>query len=227
MTSAIEATPPQELFRELTDLGNLVFSMLTGPQVTVRRWPAYYAVYLEFDRVCQDVNRTTGYLSQAFTRPDDKVDAGRIEAVNACLARIDQSFRRIVDLLARMESRRLVDSGKPALQQIVRTYFAEDSSWYLAFQSQYRSGRVAADGHFLERSVLLLDPYHPDGLANADGTNLVQRQTFELTSERSRTVLGRTARQVQVRLNQVYAALGNFFVEHCAAVTDLLHPSLM
>jgi hypothetical protein len=113
------------------------------------------------------------------------------------------------------------------LQQIVRAQFAADSPWYLTCHTQYRSGIVAPDGRFLERSVVPLDPYRADGLANTDGTALVQRHTFELTSERSRTVLGRTARQVQVRLNQVYAALGDFFVEHCAAVTDLLHPSLV
>lgn len=227
MTSVSAATPPQELFRELTDLGNLVFNMLTGPQVVVRRWPPYYAVYLEIDRICQNLSRTTGYLSHGFTGPDGTVEGARIEAVNACLARMDQSFRTTVELLSRIEFRRLVDYGRPALQEIVRKHFAADSPWYRACQLQYRAGLVAPDGRALERRVLLLDPYRADEPAGVDGGNLVQRQTFDVRSPRSRTVLAWTARQVQVRLNQVDAALGSFFVEHCSAVKELLHPSFM
>jgi hypothetical protein len=97
---------------------------------------------------------------------------------------------------------------------------------YAAFHLQYCAGRVASDGRVLERSVLLVDPYPAFGAPRIDETNLVEHQTFELASDQSRTLLGRTIRTVQTNLNQVYAALGDFFVSHCPSISELLHPGM-
>jgi hypothetical protein len=227
MTILNVPTPPQELFRDLADLANLVFNLLTGPQVAVRRWPVYYMIYVEIDGLSRDISRTTGFLSHAFTEPDGSVNAARIEGINACLARVDRHVRTIVELLGRMAQHRLIAHGNPALMDIVRTHFSPKSEWYQACQKQYCAGLVSPDGRVLERTVLLLDPYPSHGAAGIEENNPVQLQTFELVSEQSRAVLGRTTRQVQVKLNQVYAALGNFFVHHCPSVKDLLHPSML
>jgi ABC-type transporter Mla subunit MlaD len=49
---------------------------------------------------------------------------------------------------------------------------------------------------------------------------------FELVSDQSRTLLGRTARKVQTDLNQVYAALGDFLVDRSPSISELLHPGM-
>jgi hypothetical protein len=126
-----------------------------------------------------------------------------------------------------MEQHRLIDHGNPVLKGIVRAHFSPESGWYQACQKQYRAGLVSPGGRVLERTISPLDPYHSEGAAVIEENNPVQQQTFEMVSEQSRVVLGRTARQVQVKLNQVYAALGNFFVDHCPSVKDLLHPSML
>lgn len=219
-------TPSQELFRELTDLGNLIFGMLTGPQVVVRRWPAYYLVYVQVDGLCREVSRTTGYLARGFVDADGKVSSDRIEGVNGCLARIDGHCRTLVDLLARIEREALASHGKSALKDVVSRHFSPQSAWYLAFQRQYCPGRVAPDGRVMDRSVLLIDPYPDPGAPATDETSLVQHQSFELTSDQSRTLLARTTRKVQTNLNQVYAALGDFFVGRCPSISELLHPGM-
>lgn len=218
-------TPPQELFRELTDLGNLIFSMLTGPQVVVKRWPAYYLVYVQVDGLCREVSWMTGYLSRGFIEEDGTVSSDRIESVNACLARIDGHCRALVDLFARIERHTLVSHGKPALRDVVSRRFLPTSAWYQAFQQQYYPGRVAPDGRIMERSVLVIDPY-PDSGAPSTETRFVEHHTFELASEQSRTLLGRTTRKVQTNLNQVYAALGDFFVGRGPSISELLHPGM-
>jgi hypothetical protein len=200
--------------------------MLTGPQVVVKRWPAYYLVYVQVEGMCREVSRTTGYLSRGFIEVDGMVSADRIESVNACLARIDAHCRSLVDLLARIERHTLVSHGKPALKDVVSRHFSPTSAWYLAFQQRYCSGRVAADGRVMERSVLLIDPYPDPGAASTDATSLVAHQTFELASEQSRTLLGRTTRRAQTNLNQVYTALGDFFVGRCPSISELLHPGM-
>jgi hypothetical protein len=225
MNSPSKITPPQDLFRELADLGNLVFNMLAGPQVVVRRWPAYYMAYLEVDRLCWEVSQATGGLSRGFLTPEGAVDPGRIEDVNACLAKIDGHVRTLVDLLARIERHRLVDHGKTALKAVVDHHFSPKSAWWRDFQQQYCSGRVAPDGRILARNVLLIDPYPAPDSQEVNGEGLVQ-QRFDLASDQSRTLLGRTARGVQTRLNQVYAALGEFFVGNCPSVHELLHPRM-
>jgi hypothetical protein len=226
MTAESTASPPQELFRELADLGNLVFSMLTGSRVVVKRWPVYYQVYVLVDGLCREVSRTTGYLSRGFIEEDGTVSSDRIEGANACLARIDGHCRALVDLLARIERQALVSYGKPALKHVVSSHSSPKSAWYLAFHLQYCSGRVAPDGRVLERSVLPVDPYPASGATHTDETSLVEHQAFELASDQSRTLLGRTIRQVQTNLNQVYAALGDFFVSHCPSTSELLHPGM-
>jgi hypothetical protein len=226
MAAVSTTTPPQQLFRELTDLANLVFSMLTGPQVLVKRWPVYYLVYVQVDGLCREVSRTTGYLSRGFIDADGTVGSDRIKDVNACLARIDRHCLTLIDLLARVELHALASHGKPALKNVVTSHFSPESAWCLAFRQQYCSGRVAPDGRVLERSVLLIDPYPSSGATGIDATCLVEHQTFELASDQSRTLLGRTTRKVQTNLNQVYAALGNFFVDRCPSISDLLHPGM-
>lgn len=225
--TAIEAnTPPQVLFRELIELGNLVFNMLTGPYVTVKRWPAYYLVYMEVERLCLDLSQTTGYLARPFMESDDRLDTRRIEGVNACLARIDRHFRAIVDLLARIERQQLVSYNKPVLKDVIQTHFLPESVWYQTCQAQYCAGHVSPDGLVLDRMAVLFDPYPIDRSADIQQKNLLQRQRFRLLPTQSRTLLCATSREVQVNLNQVYAALGDFFVAHCPSVEELLHPSI-
>lgn len=224
MDTVSTATPPQELFRELTDLGNLIFSMLTGPQVVVKRWPAYYMVYFQVDGLCREVSRTTGFLSRGFTELDGTVSSDRIEGANACLTRIDEHCRALVDLLARIESYTLVSHGKATLKDVVFTHFSPKSAWYLAFRQQYCSGRVSPNGRILERDVLRIDPHPASRATDIEASSLVEHQTFELASDHSRTLFGRTTRHVQTSLNQVYAALGDFFVGHSPSTSELLHP---
>lgn len=219
-------TPPQELFRELVDLGNLVFSMLTGPLVVVKRWPAYYLVYVQVDGLCREVSRATGYLSRGFIETDGRVSSDRIERANACLAQIDGHCRTLIDLLARIECQALASHGKPTLKNVVSRHFSPESAWRQAFQQQYCAGRIAADGRVMERSVLLIDPYPDSGVPSTVGVSLVAHQSFELASDQSRTVLGRTTRKVQTSLNQVYAALGDFFASQCPSISALLHPGM-
>jgi hypothetical protein len=90
-------------------------------------------------------------------------------------------------------------------------------------QANYRSGCVAADGRTLARTVLSIDP-HPAQWRGDEAP--VEQQQFELASEYARTLNGRTIRQVQTALNQVYAALGECFVQRCPSVSALLHPRL-
>jgi hypothetical protein len=226
MTMASVTPPPQALFRELADLGNLIFSMLAGAQVTVRRWPAYYMVYLEVDRLCREINGMAGYLARGFVESDGSADAARIMLANTCLARIDGHARAIVDLLARIEFHRLVDHGNPALKTIIDSHFSPKSPWYRAFQTQYCAGRVSVDGRVLERTVLTIDPYSQLAETDSKAGNFAERQTFDLASTQSRSLHGRMARQVLATLNQVYAALGDFFVTHCPSVRELLHPCM-
>jgi hypothetical protein len=226
MNSPSRTTPPQYLFRELADLGNLVFNMLAVPQVVVRRWPAYYMAYLEIDRLCWDVSRVTGGLSRGFLAPDAAADPGRIEDVNNCLTRIDGHVRTLVDLLEHIERHRLVEHGRPALKAVVDHHFSPNSAWRCAFQQKYCSGRVSPDGRILARSVLPIDPHPTPDAPAGDEEGLVQQQRFDLVSDQSRTLLGRTARGVQTGLNQVYAALGEFFVGNCPSVHELLHPRM-
>lgn len=226
MEALAATTPPQNLFRELTDLASLIFSMFTGPQVEVRRWLAYYMVYVQVDGLCREVSRATGYLSRGFIEANGAVSSDRIEDVNTCLARIDGCCLALADLLARVETEALVSHSKPALNNVVSIHFSPKSAWYRAFRQQYCSGRVASDGHVLERSVLLIDPYPACGTAGTGQTRLVEHERFELASDQSRTLLVRTGRKVQTNLNQVYAALGKFFVDRCPSTNELLHPGM-
>jgi hypothetical protein len=226
MTAFETATPPQALFRELVELGNVIFNMLTGPHVTVSHWPAYYMVYLQVGRLCRDLSQTTGHLGRSFVELNGEVDTPRIVAANACLARIGRHVRVIVDLLGRIEDRRLVIYGKPALQHVVQAHFSVGSAWYQVCQAQYCAGHIRPDGLVLDRTALLIDPYPIDRVPDIAEKNFLQRQRFRLLPMQSRTLLRVTSREVQVRLNQVYAALGEFFVSRCPSVTDLLHPSI-
>jgi len=226
MTAPVAITPPQELFRELAEMGNLVFSMLAGPQVTVRRWPAYYMVYLELDRLCRELSRTTAALSRGFIAPDGRVDTLRIEAANAGLARIEEHMRRMVGLLAHIGRHALVDHGSPALKAVVVHHLSPESAWFAAFHERYRAGRISPEGRVLERSVLPFDPVPLHGSTAIDALTGTGDQMFDLVSAQSRIVLGRTARNVQEKLNHVYASLGAFFVANCPSVQELLHPQM-
>ena len=220
-TTMEQATSAPYLLRELTELGNLVFGMFAGPQVTVRHWPAYYRVYLEVDGLCREVNRLAGYLARGFIDADGTVDADRIMDANACFAQVDGTVAAITAIFADVVRDRLVISGNPALVQIVDRLFAPDSQWYYGVQVHYRSGQVAPDGRTLARTVLPIDPCPAAGLG---GEAAVERQQFELAPEYTRTLNGRTTRRVQTALNQVYAALGEIFVRRCTSVGALLHP---
>jgi hypothetical protein len=223
--SGAPMTPPQDLFRELPELGNLLFCMLAGPDVTVKSWAAYYLAYAHIDRLCHEHSQATGYLARGFIGAAGMVDRRAIEGINACLTRLDTQFRALVDLLVRVECRAQVDYGAPELKRLVSLHFSPTSPWYLASEQHYCSGRVFADGLVLRRTCVPLDPLPDAAVMAAQGQDLVHRQTFGLGSQRSRGLLVRTARQVQTRLNQVYAALGAFFVARCPSVTELLHPS--
>jgi len=225
MTASVAMTPPQELFRELAEMGNLVFGMLAGPQVTVRRWPAYYMVYAELDQLCRELGRATAALSRGFIAPDGRADPVRIEGANAGLARIDGHMRRMVGLLGHIERHALVDHGSPALKEVAGHHLSPGSAWYAAFHEHYRAGRISPDGQVLERSVLPLDPLPPHAVTTIDALT-VTGEMFDLVSAQSQTVLGRTSRNVQEKLNQVYAALGAFFVANCPSVRELLHPQM-
>lgn len=89
MTGARTLTPPQDLFRELLDLGNLLFCVLAGPAVRVRRWPSYYLAYAHVDRLCHEVNQATGYLARGFIGTAGAVDRPAIESANVCLPRLE------------------------------------------------------------------------------------------------------------------------------------------
>jgi hypothetical protein len=225
--SALETpTPPQALFRELVELGNVTFNILTGSHLAVRHWPAYYMIYVQVGRLCRDLSQATGHLGRPFVEVNGEVDTPRIVAANACLARIGRHVRLVVDLLGRIEHRRLVIYGKPALQDIVQAHFLGGSAWYQLCQAEYCAGHIAPDGLVLDRTALLIDPYPIDRVPDIQEKNLLQRQRFRLLPMQSRTLLGVTSREVQVKLNQVYAALGEFFVSQCPSVTDLLHPTI-
>jgi hypothetical protein len=219
-------TPPQELFRELTDIGSLVFNMLAGPQVAVRRWPAYYMVYLEVDRICWEVSQATAALARGFMTPGGAADSQRIEAVNAGLGRLDGHVRALVDQVARIERQGLMNHGRPALKAIVERHFAPESTWYVAFRDHYCSGRVSGDGRILERRVLQIDPQPDISPMGGNANELVERQVFEVESAQARNLLGRTSRSVQTRLNHLYTALGESFVARCPSVRELLHPRM-
>lgn len=220
-TTIRQTTSAPNLLRELTELGNLVFGMFAGPQVTVRHWPVYYLVYVEVDGLCREVNRLAGHLARGFIDPGGTVDADRITEANACFGRVDGHVRTMTVLLAEVVHDRLVIPGNPALVQIVDRHFAPESDWYRGMQAHYQSGCVAPDGRTLARTVLPLDPH----LAQWRGDEApVELQHFELAPEYARTLNGRTIRQVQMALNQVYAALGGCFVQRCTSVSALLHP---
>lgn len=218
-TTGQPASAPH-LLRELTELGNLVFGMFAGPQVTVRHWPVYYRVYLEVDGLCREVSRLAGHFARGFIDTGDTVDAERIAAANACLARVDGHVRAIAALLAEVVRERLVIPANPTLVRIVDRHFSPESDWYRGLQRHYRSGCIAPDGRTLARTVLPIDP-HP---AQWRADEAPVEQQFELASAYARTLHGRTIRQVQMALNQVYAALGTWFVQRCPSVGALLHP---
>lgn len=216
-----QTTSAPHLLRELTALGNLVFSMFAGPHVTVRHWPAYYRVYVEVDGLCREVNRLGGHLARGFIEADGMADADRIADANACFARVDTHVRALAALLADIVRDRLVIPAKPALVHIMDRHFAPDREWYRGLLAHYRSGCVAPDGRTLARTVLPMD-LQPAQWQGDEAR--VEWQQFELAAEHARVVNGRTIRQVQTALNQVYAALGRCFVQRCPSVAALLHP---
>lgn len=220
-TTIIEATNAPYLLRELIELGNLVFGMLAGPNVTVRHWPVYYRVYVEVDGLCREVNRLAAHLMRGFVDTNGTVDANRAGDANACFARIDGHVRAIAALLADVVRDRLVIPGNPTLVEIVDLHFVPESDWYRGVQAHYRSGCITPDGRTLARTVLPIDP-HQNGLRGNEAT--VDQQRFDLVSDSARTHNGRTTRQVQTALNQVYAALGDYLVRNCPSVSALLHP---
>jgi hypothetical protein len=220
-TTIRQTTGAPYLLRELTELGTVVFGMFAGPHVAVRHWPVYYRMYVEVDGLCREVNQLAGYLAREFIDADATVDVSRIVDANACFARVDGHVRAMAVLLADVVRDRLVIPGNPALVQIVDRHFAPESQWYQGVQGHYRSGCVAPDGRMLARTVLRIDP-HPAQWRGDEAS--VEQQQFELSSEYVRTVNGRTVRQVQTALNQVYAALGECFVQRCPSVSALLHP---
>lgn len=71
-----------------------------------------------------------------------------------------------------------------------------------------------------------LDPVPLHGSTAIDALTVTGDQMFDLVSAQSRIVLGRTARNVQEKLNHVYAAVGTFFVARCPSVQELLHPQM-
>lgn len=219
-TTTGQPTSAPHLLRELTELGNLVFGMFAGPHVTVRHWPVYYRVYLEVDGLCREVNRLPGHLARGFINTGGTVDAERIADTNVCLARVDGHVRAIAALLAEVVRDRLVIPGNPTLLRIVDRHFSAESHWYRGLQRHYRSGCVASDGRTLARTVLPIGPHPAQWREDAAPVE----QHFELGSEYARTLYGRTIRQVQMALNQVYAALGAFFVQRCPSPGALLHP---
>jgi hypothetical protein len=216
-----QTTSALHLLRELTELGNLVFGMFAGPHVTVRHWPVYYRLYVEVDGLCREVNRLAGHFARGFIDAGDTVDAERIAVANACLARVDGHVRAMAALLAEVVRDRLVIPGNPALLQIVDRHFSPRSCWYRGLQEHYRSGCIAPDGRTLARTVLPIDLHAAQW---REGETTVEQQQFELSSMQARTLNGRTIRQVQTALNQVYAALGKCFVERCPSVGALMHP---
>jgi hypothetical protein len=220
-------TPPQELFRELSDIGGLVFNLLTGPKLKVKRWPPYYQIYVELDRLCWSVSRATAYLLEPFDEADGHPDLDRIEGANLCFGRIDASFKAIVNILAHMDRRQLIMYENPPLKDLVYNHFSPKSAWYMALNEQYFSGRISANGRMLERNALLLDPVPTYRVLDIEEKHLAPWQNFDLTSEESRTVLVRTVNQVQKRLGEVYAAVGSHFVSNCLSVKELLHPSMI
>lgn len=224
MTTYSTSASPQQLFRELEGIGNVAFGMLTGPQVSVRRWPPFYLAYVEVEGLCWEMSRATGFLSRGFIMQDGAPDPRRILEANACLDRIGTHACMLVELLARIERYRLASHSNRALQHIVQFHFSRDSAWYAAFQGHYCAGRVLANGHTLERRVLAIDPQPV--LPAAGATHITELQLFDLAPVQSCTRLGHNSRQVQSRLNQVYAAMGAFFVANCPSVADLLHPRL-
>lgn len=74
--------------------------------------------------------------------------------------------------------------------------------------------------------MLPLDPHPAVRAGGSRDAGFVEHQTFELVSERSRALLGRTGRKVQTDLNQVYAALGDFLADRCPSARELLHPGM-
>lgn len=227
MTAPSSMSPPPELFRELTDLGSLIFVMLTVPGVKISRWPSYYRVYLVVDQLCWAVSHATGYLAKPFSSIDGLPDIERINGANANFSRIDAHFRSCVDLLAQMDRWNMVDHGNPALKDIVYNHFAPKSAWYMTCQEQYCAGRVTPDGRLLVRTALLLDPHPTYRVLDIDEKELAPHQVFDLATGYARTELVTASRQVQARLNEVYRALGDFFVANCPSVKELLHPSSM
>jgi hypothetical protein len=220
-TTNKQTTSAPYLLRELVDLGNLVFGMFTGPLASVRHWPVYYRMYVEVDGLCREVGGLAGPLARGFIDVDGSVAADRIAHANACFARVDGHVRAMVALFADVVRDRLVIPGKPALVSIVDRLFAPESQWCCSVQMNYRSGCVAPDGCTLSRTVLAIDPL-PTGRLGDEIP--VEHQQFEVAPAYARTVNGRTIRQVQSALNQVYAALGECFVQHCPSVGALLHP---
>lgn len=87
-------TPPQQLFRELADLGGLVFAMLTGPQVAVGCRTAYSMAFVAVEGLCREVSRATGGLSRGFMTREGVADPSRIADANACLGRIGEPNAR-------------------------------------------------------------------------------------------------------------------------------------
>lgn len=225
MTALETATAPQTLFYELVELADVIFDMLTGPDVAVRQWSAYDIVYVQVGRLCRDLGQATGHLGRPFIDVNGKIDTPRIVTANACLARIGRHVRVIVDLLGRIEQHRLVIYGNPALQDVIQAHFFAGSAWYQMCQVQFCAGHIAPDGLVMDRTALLIDRYPVDRVADIQGKNLLQRQRFRLLPMQSRAPLELTRRDVQAKLNRVHAALRQFLLSRSPSVTAPLPPT--
>jgi len=127
VSAAPPISPPQDLFRELPELGNLLFCMLAGPAVTVKSWAAYYVAYAHIDRLCHELSQAIGYLARGFVGAAGAVDRPATDGINACLSRLDTQFRALADLLVRIECRAQVDYGAPELKRVVSLHFSPTS----------------------------------------------------------------------------------------------------
>lgn len=218
-------TPPQELFREIREIDQMILDLIATPSTVTWHWPSYYLLYVDIDSMGWLLRSAASVVVEPFVGNDKGVP------IAECVAQANESFsqleRRLTSIVGRLWqlSRNFATTiDDKALNYRMRCHFHPKSEWFQAFSDQYSAGKIAPDGRTLTRTVLLVDVQPMDRMPDLLEKGLVQHHAFDLTAEPVSNTLADAALAAVTEHDKVCGAMMNFFLQHCT-VQDLAHPS--
>lgn len=216
-------TDPDELFRELGQIHELIREIASSDRTSIRHWPTFYLLYTEVDRIGWDIGSVGRCVTEPLTGHAEPCDTDRAEAAACCCARLHKRVKTIGGWLERWASSSLlITIGDDDLKDRLHSHFRLKSAWRDLFMEKYCAGRIMQDGMVLERTVLLLHAQPGYRMQGVHESDLLHYQRFDLAS--GSAALAKAVTRVQGLVGTAQAAMMRRFTEQCR-IEDLLHPS--